>query len=344
MKNIVVKFSILAALTIIIGSTIINFKTREWPLKGKSMVNSGKVISNNEMLVEEDTTLIEEKEKGEDLLIKKSVFFGELTYRDNQNYIFEFKIKDKLSNSVELWLEYEFFGCSDGQSISRRINDEVAIGGQIGNVSNEWTKFKGKVNKDIIKEGINRIYLSAYEESGISLKIRDVKLSVLPKDNSLRELYVNQPVTKTLSGKFGYVQGYIQGKGSDDAEISINGKKIKRQGFEFEKFIVKPEDSKEEWTAEIRALFPDGEELITQVVFEGQITPDFYIPELGETQKIDRRFTKNDTIELDLANARIVGETNSLSSETNISITTLRKIDVPRLGSGMVNITNGAYA
>ena len=52
--------------------------------------------------------------------------------------------------------------------------------------------------------------------------------------NEIRRLVVNQPNTFAYFQKYGYIQGFVSGKGSEKAKLTVNGKALKSINGVFE--------------------------------------------------------------------------------------------------------------
>lgn len=259
--------------------------------------------------------------------------------------IFHVKIDKKLTGNEIIWLEYELQGVSDYTGVSRSINDQLALGGYIVKKSDSWVKQKESLNPKDVKYGDNVIRFTIQENADYDYKIRNLGIRIEPynevQPSLRRRLVVNQPSNEYYYGKLGYLQGLVIGDDYENAKILINGEKIRYYKGTFESLIEKPIDTGTNWTVRVQAIFPDGQELYTDIPFNKPTEWDYTNGFDKEIHYSESLVSKSEPFSLHLAEAKLKGNAGSLSENTKLSITALRDIDVPALDAGMVNVTAG---
>jgi len=256
--------------------------------------------------------------------------------------IFVVDLDKQLNTNKRVWLEYDLYGVEDFNSITRSINDNLATGGCVVKKSEKWTKQREAIKPEFLKTGKNIIRFTAPVDKNYLYMVKNVSLRV--EDNPAageRRLVVNQPTTAYYYKTFGYLQGFVEGSGSDDAVVTINSKRSRVINGVFEDVVQKPLTSDESWTAIVEAKFADGQLLQTTVHFDKPIEWDIYNgfdKTLYQAESFVQAYTP---FEVKLQGASIQSDSCTLASDANISITALRDIDFPPLEAGMINVTGG---
>ncbi|NOQ28305.1 MAG: hypothetical protein GQ564_23330, partial [Bacteroidales bacterium] len=259
--------------------------------------------------------------------------------------IFHVNIEEKLRGNENIWLEYELKGVQDYSGISRSINDQLSVGGYLVKKSDDWVMQKELINPNDLKLGDNVIRFTIADNNDYGYQIRNLGIRIEPYSEvqsiSNRRLVVNQPSTEYYYGKLGYFQGLIIGDDSEKAKVLVNGEKIRYQKGTFESLVEKPINSSENWTVRVQAIFPDGQELYVDVPFNKPSEWDYKNGFDKEIHSTEQLVSNSESFELQLANAKLKGDSGCIDRETKFSITALRDIDVPALDAGMINVTAG---
>ncbi len=304
-------------------------------------------FNNEESLFTKELNVAEITERESKSLEESDVkgfdFTCSLIYRSSNLCEYSFFIPRNLNlEEYDFWLSYDYMGFEDECSISRSINDQVSYGGLIGKTNRDWNQHRSRLNPNDLSVGQNNIKFSIPESFGKEFQISNVQVNIEQKFNQSRGLFVEQPSTHYFSNRYGFVRGFVYGKDAHNAKIYVGAKKETNLDGNFQSLILKPEESDEIWDAEILVVFSDGEEISSVVNFTKPKDVDCFIDDFNYNQRVTKSFKKNDVIDISLSNSSLHGEEFSLSSNTTLSITTLRKIDLAVLSSGMINLTSGA--
>ena len=260
---------------------------------------------------------------------------------DNPAYnIFHIKLDKNISENTEVWLEYELYGLQDFTSVCRSVNDQLSTGGFFVRKSEGWSTQTEKINPNTLRLGANVIRFTVPENASYGYKVRNVCLRVKPStNNDERKLTVNQPSSFTYFKKYGYLQGFVSGKGSEKAKLFVNGKSLQSHNGTYEGLVEKPDTAKGEWTATVVAEFEDGMQLKTNVAFNKNSDYDFANTFYNNIQQTEKQVFPTERINLLHIGLQLSGDTNSIKTITNLTVTTLRAVDMPTMGTGMVNVT-----
>lgn len=294
---------------------------------------------------------------------------------------FYLEVNEALNSQSEIYLEYDLYGVEDNTQVSRSINDQPVFGGYFVKQNNGWSRQSELINPDLLRQGINTIRFSIAENAKYSYTVKNVKFRIVesgsfdeepPKaivsrskkkeeiqiagaglKESDRRLIVNQPTTAYYYRRFGYIQGFVTGKDYDKAQIRIGGHEVRAFKGEFESMVNRNYQGEEEqtddnvlpshapWSTLVEAVFPDGELLDLVITFEKPAEWDFLAGFDAAIHHTEKEISQNEVFTLSLGSAILHGEAGSLQENTNLSITALRKIDLPKLNPGMVNVTAG---
>ena len=267
---------------------------------------------------------------------------GEATDNPADNAFFintdkTFTLNDKV------WLEYELYGLADYNSVSRSINDERTLGGWYIKKTEGWNTQSEQVNPLHIKQGKNCVRFSIPDHAKYAYKVRNIRLRVEPaKAGNDRRLVVNQPTDQYYYQKYGYLRGFVCGKGAENAKLTVNEKAVQANLGVFECLTAKPADSSGKFTATVTATFDDGMKLTTNITFNKACEPDFFYAYDTTIRHQEFMAQAGQPVHLKLGGAELSGDSGSVKENTNLTLTALRSIDMPVMGSGMVNVTAGA--
>lgn len=231
--------------------------------------------------------------------------------------------------NISAYLEYDLFGLSSHESVSRSINHNIAIGGEIIVPSAEWSHQREAINASLIKGGANSILFTS-PAAGVKYKIKNLKV-VFEKNNKSGN---NLNVSSILSGD----QLYVKGSTILSTNLTINNENIVVKNGEFEKVIQLSAQEKANGSFSI---------------VNGGISNTFKIPGTTKSFKIinDHYFnSKGIEISKDKEfNINYEGMKVSVEKETSesayIEVLKLREKDFPVTSQGLKNITldNTAY-
>jgi hypothetical protein len=206
-------------------------------------------------------------------------------------------------------------------------------------------RYKIRNLKIDIQSVANQTNNSEEQEKNHSIEIRN-------ENQTGRSLVVNQPTTAFYYKQYGYLQGFVSGKDAEKAKLSIGNRKVRSYQGEFEGIAMRPTDkedlddanvvySDQPWSTVVEAVFPDGEVLRAEVVFERPSVWDYetgFNPDIHYTEK---EISTEEAFCVFLDEVSLEGTAGAIKSDMTLSVTALRSIDFPRLNPGMVNVTAG---
>ena len=255
--------------------------------------------------------------------------------------IFPIILNQRIANNCNVYLEYELSGLQDYTSVCKSVNDQLASGGYFVQKKEGWSKQSEQLNPEQLKNGKNIIRFTLPENAQYAYKVRNVCLRVqaTANKNEARKLVVNQPNTFAFFQKYGYIQGFVSGQGSEKAKLTVNAKPFQIINGTFEGLTEKNNTEKNVWKATVIAQFEDGMQLKTDVVFKNPSQFDYTYNTQNQIKHTELTITPITKINLDHDGLKLSGDTQSIAVNANLSATTLRSIDMPCMQSGMVNVT-----
>jgi len=253
--------------------------------------------------------------------------------------IFTVFIKNLPASDEQVYLTYELYGISNHTGISRSINEQLSVGGYFVTKNNSWQLQEEQLKVTWLKQGENNIRFTLPNQAQYNYRIRN--LGILIKKTGLqgRAIIINQPLNQEYSNNIGYLKGFVQGKGSEKAQIFIDGSSIQSLSSEFEALLPK-KSNKKQWTATIKVVYADGETIEKQIIYTQ--------PNIATYQnKIAVRsadytlaeYTPEKAVKLSIKGAALTIQPQALVKVNSISITALRTVDIPALDGTMVNVT-----
>ncbi|WP_312346246.1 SpvB/TcaC N-terminal domain-containing protein [Chryseobacterium binzhouense] len=204
----------------------------------KARIN--KALNFNPSSISDGNFILKEKDNyinNEDISTENSTYFSAIE-KEGTIGIFsdleEDRAKDnfftvnlpKLNDGLRVFLVYELYGLASHESVSRSINHQLSIGGEIIIPSAVWSQQKEELGSSVIKEGVNTILFTS-PSSGIKYKVRNLKI-VFEKGKKERDLQFNS----VLSGDHLYIKGY-----SRNNDLKVNNSEVFWNEGEFEKII-----------------------------------------------------------------------------------------------------------
>jgi len=91
--------------------------------------------------------------------------------------------------------------------------------------------------------------------------------------------------------------------------------------------------------SEVIAIFEDGEKIKVKIQYNQPTLFDYIQEPNSELEMNSKQIASNQAIDFKLGKLEIKGEKGSLKNKTTLKGITLRSVDMPVMGSGMVNVT-----
>jgi hypothetical protein len=239
----------------------------------------------------------------------------------------------------EVWLTYELYGISDHTGISRSINNQLSTGGYFVALQEGWQSQQEQLKHNWLKQGDNIVRFTLPENASYNYRIKNLGLRIVKKGIQGRAVIINRPLGQKYVNDLGYLKGFVQGKDSEHAQVFIDDMAIYDVSAEFEALIPRP-TGKNEWVSTIKVVFPDGETLTKQIAYDTSVKADYQNTiSVRSADYAVKQYSPGKTLELSVQGAAITVLSQALITSKNISITTLRAVDIPALDGTMVNVT-----
>ena len=113
--------------------------------------------------------------------------------------IFHVDVTDALCGEERVWLVYDLEGVEDHASVSRSINDQLAVGGYLVKKRRGWATQRERIHGAWLKEGDNVIRFTMPENAAHSYRVRNLKIEVERPDSNENE---SQIVLNQSSGHY----------------------------------------------------------------------------------------------------------------------------------------------
>jgi RHS repeat-associated protein len=283
---------------------------------------------------------------GENTISNNSSYAGKLNYKNDKAYNFTINIDELISTEYNAYIEYEYWGVSENSIICKGINDNLSFGGYILKRDTLWHKNTERIPVSQLTQGKNTCRLSVPEKFDSPLYIRNLQV-VFKKENTstnTRQINISDKGEGTCFKEYAYIHGFITGEDSENAIIYINGKESRKQNVEFEDIIKKPTDNNKTWSTTIEAVFPDGERIQEEILFNKSENADYIQSRTNTNSFTSKMFNAYEEFLLEFNTASIYGYDSSFYQNYELSIISLNRSDFPALKNDMVNLTEGASA
>jgi len=256
---------------------------------------------------------------------------------DPSDNIFRFDVDKKLLTGKQLTLSYDVYGIENASGVARSINEHTATGGYFAKKSTAWKTVEEVISIDQLKEGMNHILFTTFENQKLDYKVKNLKLTALP---AVENTYVHLADGNMLYEKDGkaYVKGTVL---LNAAQLSINGKDVAVRAGEFETVL---ENASEVKSLKI-TLIKNGqavysEELPVSVHHEVSDALGYKAPEVRYGIRTTEEGTYN--FGLDAVDFKITAAQYAKADQ--ITVQQLREVDRAPLGTNIVNVTSGKSA
>ncbi|MFY1048491.1 SpvB/TcaC N-terminal domain-containing protein, partial [Chryseobacterium sp. GP-SGM7] len=234
----------------------------------------------------------------------------------------------KLNESSRVFLTYELYGLASHESVSRSVNHQLSIGGEIIMPSAAWSSQKEELGISVLKEGVNTILFTS-PASGVKYKVRNLKIVFEKNRKDIQDFQINS----VFSGDYLYVKGI-----STDKNIRINNSDISWNNGEFEKVIKL---SAEEKKSGHFSVTQNGSNQLFKLPADEK---SFKV--IGNNVYHSRRIDiiKDQEYDVNHEDLNLKVEKEAAESAT-IEIIKLREKDIPAVSGGLKNITlhNSGY-
>lgn len=130
--------------------------------------------------------------------------------------VFKVQLEKLPLANEEVWLSYDLYGLNDHSSVTRSINDQLAIGGHLIRKFDGWQKQEEQINSNWLKEGNNIIRFTIPENASYAYKIKNLNIIFRQKESPAREIVLNPNRESSNYQDWSYVKGFVKGAEQDE--------------------------------------------------------------------------------------------------------------------------------
>ncbi|GAB6119058.1 SpvB/TcaC N-terminal domain-containing protein [Dysgonomonas termitidis] len=247
--------------------------------------------------------------------------------------IFTVDINSELSDKDIVWLSYQLEGVSDFTNIPRSVNDRLATGGYLVKFSDKTSLQREQLNVNWLKKGENRIQFSLPENAEYGYKVSNLSIEVEKGANTSPLIVIS---SGTNFDNKAYISGYVQDKNAGQTKYYVDNKPVTTVEGAFESIVPLNNSRK----IDVKAVYADGRELTKQIIITSGTNMDIEYALGQNVKQISKTFKKGiaDNIQFETALLK-VDSSALLTDSKNITVSTLRHIDIAALDMGMSNVT-----
>ena len=256
---------------------------------------------------------------------------------DPSDNIFRFEVDKKLLTGTQLTLTYDVYGIENASGVARSINEHTATGGYFAQKSTSWKTVEEVISVDQLKQGMNYILFTTFENQKLDYKVKNLKLTTLPANENTFVHLADGSMLYEKDGK-AYVKGTVL---LNAAQLSINGKNVAVHAGEFETVLENASDIKSlKITLTQNGQSVYSEELPVSVHHEVSDAAVYKAPEL----RYGIRTAEEGAYHFALDNVDFKITADQYSKADQITVQQLREVDRAPLGTNIVNVTAGKSA
>lgn len=265
--------------------------------------------------------------------------------------IFHFQIPEPVAPGHTAYLKYSLFGISDHSGVARSINNEQAVGGEFIKLHTGWTEQKEIISVSALTKGDNIIRFCLPANANYYYRIKNVTIVIEKDEHSLPEIIINSSSYQKGCNEF-YISGIIKTNSSINEDISkiqlfYGNTQVPVYNGEFEFKTTADTTKSNNQEAVLKAILPGGKIIEKPHTVTENVISDFTHIATSKGLTVTGKYDLQKGLELfgsKEVNAGIKIPEMALSEQKAISIISLREVDVPALGTEIVNVTKGASA
>ncbi|GEN77550.1 SpvB/TcaC N-terminal domain-containing protein [Chryseobacterium hagamense] len=233
---------------------------------------------------------------------------------------FTVDVSQKEEGDRTAYLEYDLFGLASHQSVSRSVNHNIAIGGEIIVPNSQWTHQKEHISN--VLYGKTNTILFTVPGQGIKYKVKNLKIVFEKEKNPVLPIY------SLLSGD----KLYVKGSYPRSMSLQIDNEEIPLQKGEFEKMLTLTADEKS------KGLFSITENGNKTTYKLPQDTRSYKTIESHYFNTKCILITNDQELSIDYEKANVAIPKGS-SAAAYIELLKLRSKDFPHTSQGLKNVT-----
>ncbi len=248
--------------------------------------------------------------------------------------IFHVAIPESLCGDERVWLVYDLDGVEDHRSVSRSINDQLAVGGYLIRKRNGWAQQREQISAQWLRQGDNVVRFTLPADAEHSYRVKNIRFEV-DRGAGTSPSIVHDATLAAQQQRI-YIKGFVNTEGRVLKEVKIGGQNARVFGGEFETLIQSKATSA---NLPVEAIFTDGFSVCDQVNVEKSPASDYQYTLSYGVYSVEKFFPSGQSSTLVLRGASVSAPCDALQASAYLSITALRDRDIPALDAGMVNVT-----
>lgn len=255
-------------------------------------------------------------------------------HQDNPtDNIFTINLSDQPTILDRVWLSYKLKGVDDNSNVACSINDRLAFGGYLVKQDSVTKRQRIQLSANWLQKGLNRIQFGLPENAEYGYKVSDLSIEIERGTEPCE--FVVTGGQRSYAGK-AYIHGFITNVKDINANVRIDGKSVALRDGEFEALV----DVSATLDANIEAIIND-KSYSRLLHFKGCKAADKQFALNQNVQKMTKTFVKGKVEKFETPFVQLSVEKNTLLKTEQLSLTTLRVMDMPALELGMTNVTDG---
>ena len=248
--------------------------------------------------------------------------------------LFVFSIDELPKNQSKVYLEYDLYGVTSSDGISKKINSTQAVGGYLIKRNKKWSSQREELDPSLLKKGKNHLLFGMPQRSNFSYLIKNLRIVVNQNTNSSSKIVIASSTNLLKFGDETYIRGFL---GEFPTKNTFGNYKVKVENTtlnlvnnQFEGFVRIPENKN---TLDVQ-LFNDENKLIEQSKLD-----------ITAINTAEHKFSfqpKYESVSLSKENqfkSKIV-QLYFKNNSNHALITPLRFNDLASLQSGVLNVTD----
>ncbi|WP_430614161.1 SpvB/TcaC N-terminal domain-containing protein [Flavobacterium sp. JP2137] len=252
--------------------------------------------------------------------------------------LFKIHLDEAPKFNDRVYLEYDLKGLADFTSISRSINENTALGGNLINSATNWSHQSEKINPQLLLKGENRILLNVFEALGTAVQVKNVRFRIEKYDDAAADFQITN--SYQLNDKEVYLRGFGNINQVDGGVFTLEGAKIAlSESGEFEAVVLG--NLSGSTTVELIKMERGVEQKKTIPIATQKLSFEriFKLEERNQVYGFAIKANQQQYLEAD--GASLLLPEKALKSDVVISIEKLRKNDMAPMGMTIKNVTKG---
>lgn len=271
-------------------------------------------------------------------------YTDEFPLDDPSDNVFLIDLPAKPTTATKAFLQYELNGVDGIDGVSRSINDGFAIGGYQVKKNTNWQQVKEEINPELLKMGQNVIRFAVPKGANYGYQIKNLSV-YFEQGTQISSVVINQKKIALQKNGNIYISGFVTGLGQNK-HITIGGQSVNVVKGEFEAYVPLSEADKKYKFLPIQ-IRDENNTITNNFIWLDEFlqTADFQFAIEPKSITVSKLVVPAKSSTIGIEDALVIIPEKAVQTGLDISVTPLRKVDIPPLNSGMINVTKnkGAY-